>query len=136
MKILIVDDDPAIVGFFKQAAQLKGIEDIDVAFSATEALTRVIRQTYCLITLDINMPGVTGLEILPLMRNLCSHAIIVIISGHIPDDLSPEVSAAVDAVLSKPVNMGTFHDLLDEAGKVCEAMEQVRAMGQSHLLVH
>ncbi len=129
MKTLIVDDDSKIVAYFKEAASIKGYTDIDVAFSAEDALTQVVRETYDLITLDILMPGASGLEILSLLRNLCPHAIIAIISGHIPDDISPEATGCADVILDKPVDMETFHRLLESADTICGAMEQVRLLG-------
>ena len=129
MKILIVDDDSEVVAFFSQVADIKGYTDIDVAFSAEDALTQVIRETYDLITLDILMPGASGLEILTLLRNLCPHAVIAIISGHIPEEISPEATGCTDVILDKPVDMETFHRLLESASRVSEAMEQVRLLG-------
>jgi len=57
MKILIIDDEPSLVGFLRQLAQNKGYTEIDAAASGEEALTQVIRNEYDLITLDLRMPG-------------------------------------------------------------------------------
>ena len=128
MRMLVVDDERNVVEFFKQAAQTSGYT-VDVALSAEEALTHVIRGTYDLVTLDIQMPGASGLEILSLLRNLCPHAIIAIVSGHVPDALPSNVSEYADVVINKPVDLETLRRLMDAAARVCDTMEEVRLLG-------
>ena len=135
MRILIVDDDAGVVEFFKRAAMAKGYADVDVALSGEEALTQVIRGIYDLITLDIKMPGASGLEILSLLRNLCPHAVIAIVSGHIPEDISPDVSGCTDVIVDKPVDLETLYRLMDSAARICEALEDARLLGCAPVLV-
>ena len=92
MKILIVDDDSAVVDLLSEIARVKGYTDITTASSGEEALAQVIQDCYDLITLDILMPGVGGLEVLSPVRNLCPHAIIAIISGHISEESSSDLA--------------------------------------------
>ena len=74
MKILIIDDDVGITQFFSHAAAGRGIDQIETAESGEEALACVMRTTYDLITLDIRMPGLSGLEVIAMLRNLSPHA--------------------------------------------------------------
>ncbi len=135
MKILIVDDEPAVVEFFSQVAKAEGHEDLDTASSGEEALAQVVRADYDLITLDINMPGASGLEILSLLRNLCPHAIIAIVSGHVPDEVSSEVAGCVDVMIDKPASLETFTSLLDGAARICATMEEIHLLGRVPLTV-
>lgn len=129
MKILIVDDEKIVSDFFAQLAKFRGHTDIDTVASGEDALAHVIRNSYNLITLDIQMPGVSGLEIIAMLRNMCPHAIIAIISGFIPDEISTEVAGCADVMISKPINIETFNQLLDSAEKIEKAMEQARSLG-------
>ena len=88
----------------------------------------VVQNTYDLITLDIRMPGLSGLEILALLRNMCPHAIIAIISGHIPQDISKETAGCVDVLISKPATLDTLHCLLDNAIRIHDAMSEIRSL--------
>ena len=129
MKILIVDDEQIVSDFFTQLAKVRGYTDIEAVNSGEEALTQVIRKDYDLITLDIQMPGVSGLEIIAMLRNMCPHAIIAIISGYIPDEISSEVAGCADVMIPKPVTIDTFNKLLDGAEQIRQAMEKIHTLG-------
>jgi CheY-like chemotaxis protein len=58
---------------------------IDFAVSAADALTRIaelIEQTLILILSDINMPGMTGLEMLPKIREMRPNVPIMMITAY------------------------------------------------------
>ena len=128
MKILIIDDDPDVVSYFKTAAQARGHTEIDTAFSGEDALAHVIQSQYDLITLDIRMPGVSGLEILSLLRNMSTHGIIAVVSGHFPEVISPETVECSDVLIAKPVALEKFNALLDGAARMIEALEEIRQL--------
>lgn len=130
MRVLIVDDDPSVVDFFTQAANARGIEDIATASSGEEALARVIGATYDLITLDIRMPGASGLEVLSPIRNMCPHAIIAIISGHVPDDFTTEMAGCADLVMHKPINLAHFNRLLEGAKRIAETISDIQELNE------
>ena len=129
VKILIVDDEKIVSDFFAQLAKVRGYTDIDTVASGEDALAHVIRNSYNLITLDIQMPGVSGLEIIAMLRNMCPHAIIAIISGFIPEEISTEVAGCADVMIPKPVNIDIFNQLLDSAEKIETAVKQARSLG-------
>jgi CheY-like chemotaxis protein len=129
MKTLVVDDEVTMIQFVCMVAQGQGVTDIDTAESGEDALTKVIRTDYDLILLDIQMPGVSGLEILSLIRDMCPHAIIAIVSGYIPDKVSPEVAGCADVMIPKPVPLSTFEALFQSAGRICEEVERIKSLG-------
>ena len=57
-------------------------------------MTQVLRSVYDVITVDIQMPGASGLEIIAMLRNMCPHAIIAVVSGFLPETMSEDISAA------------------------------------------
>lgn len=129
MKLLIVDDEENIVAFFSALARSHDHADIDTAGSGEEALTRVLRKAYDLITLDIHMPGASGLEVIAMLRNMNPHAIIALVSGYLPEDISSEVANCADVMLPKPVSVATFNQLLTSAQQINQIMEQIRLLG-------
>ena len=131
MNILLVDDDKALMQFMTQAVKARGHELIYTALSAEDALAQVVLRDYHLITLDIQMPGASGLDILPLLRNMCPHAVIAIISGHIPEDTIESMAECADVVMDKPILLERFFDLLDTATQIAAHLDRVREMGRA-----
>ena len=128
MKLLIIDDDPAVVDFFGQVAETLEAGIVDTADSGEEAMARVVNGQYDLITLDIRMPGASGLEILAMIRNMCPHAIIALISGHFPDDIPEETAHCADVLLEKPVKLDVLSRLIESAKLVSLELDKVRAL--------
>lgn len=72
MKILIVDDSRAIQAIVRQAVLQSGWDELDVhtADSGSDALERIQANPPDLILTDWHMPGMSGLEMLQLLRQL------------------------------------------------------------------
>jgi CheY-like chemotaxis protein len=74
--VLVVDDEPDVEALFRQQFRrdLRAQRFVmDFAISAADALARIantIEQSLILILSDINMPGMTGLEMLPKVKAL------------------------------------------------------------------
>ena len=128
MKILIVEDDKDAALFFSQVAASKGFHDVDSVESAEEALAQAINTQYDLITLDVRLPGASGLEVLSVMRNMYPHAIIAIISGHLPGDINPDIADCADVVLKKPLPLEKLHALLESAARIQQEIASIRAL--------
>ena len=129
LNILVIDDETMIQDFFARLAGARGWEGIDRASTGEEALNRVLRRVYDLITLDLEMPGVNGLEVAAMLRNMNPRAVICIISGHLPRRLEDDVAACVDLALAKPLDTGTFNRLLDAAADLRRSLDAVRSVG-------
>src|ERR1700754_1722334 len=60
--ILIVDDKPENIFSLKTILELNSFPT-DTASSGEEALKKILRQSYALIILDVQMPGMDGFEV-------------------------------------------------------------------------
>jgi YesN/AraC family two-component response regulator len=128
MKVLIVDDDPDVRSFLSETVKLMGAESVDSASSGEEALAVAIQQRYDLVTLDIKMPGVSGVDILSVLRGMMPWAVIAIVSGFV--DEVPEVALDhIDLVLSKPVRVDTLQKLMTHTRELVEKRETIRKLG-------
>src|SRR5258705_4472692 len=84
--VLVVDDEPDVEALFRQQFRrdLRAQRFvIDFAVSAADALSRIagpIEQTLILILSDINMPGMTGLEMVPKVREMRPDVPIIMIT--------------------------------------------------------
>ena len=129
MKILIVDDNLDAVHILAEIARMFGCDQVDTVSSGEDAIGRAIVTDYDIITLDIRMEGVSGLDALSVIRGLRPHTILAIISAY-TDDICPEDAASADVVISKPVSMETFRDLLRLTQEISERREAIRKLGE------
>ena len=78
-RILIVDDEREITEIL---ADLLSLEyDCTVAGSAEEALVWLRDRAYELVISDITMPGMSGLEMIPHVKQMSPNTVVVMISG-------------------------------------------------------
>jgi len=64
--ILIVDDIRANIIALKKTLELHNI-DVDTAESGEEALKKILQTNYCLIIMDVQMPGLDGFEVVKIL---------------------------------------------------------------------
>lgn len=101
---LIVDDEPAIRTFSKLILQDAGIE-CDEAGNGDEALAILRRKAYDVVLLDVDMPKMTGPELLRQVRANppCPYLKIILCSGRAtPDDMARMLADGADDFLGKP----------------------------------
>jgi two-component system response regulator RegA len=61
---LLVDDDPVFTGVMQRGLERRGFQ-VRCAANAAEAVDACIEQAPDYIVLDLNMPGTSGLVVLP-----------------------------------------------------------------------
>ena len=93
--LLLVDDDPALLEALSGTLQLRlGHFTVETCDTAMKALACVTAKQYDTIISDVNMPGMSGLEFLTLVRQVRPLTPVVLISGHADHAL---VSKLIDA---------------------------------------
>jgi CheY-like chemotaxis protein len=120
-RILVVDDEPDVADLFRQQFRRElrsGRFKMDFALSASEALERVaIAEEASLIFIfsDINMPGETGLQLLPKVRALKPDVPVVMITAYSDADTRRKASegGAVDLV-TKPIDFSALKLRIDK----------------------
>jgi len=78
--VLIVDDELGPREALRMI--LKPFFDVSTAANGKEALDHIQKEKVDLITLDIKMPGLSGIDVLRELRKLGSDAAVVMITGH------------------------------------------------------
>jgi DNA-binding response OmpR family regulator len=101
-RILIVDDDPMIRHFVDLVLSQQGYKVASAAAPDT-ALQVMGRETFHLVLLDINMPGMTGLDILRLMRTRRKRPKILMMTAHRdPATIMQALEQGAEGYLAKP----------------------------------
>jgi PleD family two-component response regulator len=79
-QILLVDDDPSSLEYFKYI--LKGHFSVDTAGSAEKALRKIQRHgQYNVVVTDYYMPGMDGAELLERVRDLSPESVRILFTG-------------------------------------------------------
>jgi CheY-like chemotaxis protein len=122
--ILVVDDEPDVADLFRQQFR-KELRDsrfvMEFALNASDALERVhaAEAKLFLILSDINMPGMSGLDLLPRARQARPDVPVIMITAYGDDETRRKAAEAGAAGLfTKPID---FPELRGEIGRRLDA---------------
>jgi len=104
--ILVVDDEPAVRNLIVDALKQSGDFGIQEAGDGAEALKALKSNLYDLVISDVQMPNMTGMELLSKIREINPNIYVIMITGFPSIGLSVSAmqTGAVD-FLSKPFNI-------------------------------
>jgi CheY-like chemotaxis protein len=104
--VLIVDDEPTIRMIARTALVGAGFTVTEVGDSsgALEAARKAVRP-FDLILLDLTLPGGSGADLLPELRELCPGSRIMLVSGLLAEEAA---DLGADGFLGKPFTRATL----------------------------
>jgi len=102
-RILVVDDDPQIRRVMRVTLTGQSYE-VDDAKTGEEALEKVREERFDLVLLDMNMPGMGGLETCRLLREHSEIGIIMLTVRDSETDKVSALDAGADDYVTKPFN--------------------------------
>jgi CheY-like chemotaxis protein len=118
--LLVVDDEPDIEALFRQQFRrdLRAQRFVmDFANSASEALKHVastIGQSLILILSDINMPGMSGLEMLPKVREMRPDVPVLMITAYGDAETRRKaIAGGATGLLTKPLDFALLREEID-----------------------
>ncbi len=100
-RILVVDDDPQIRRAMRTTLTARGYEVAD-ARTGEEALENLRSGAYDLVLLDMNMPGMGGIETCRRIRSASDIAIIMLTVSNSEKDKVEALDAGADDYITKP----------------------------------
>jgi CheY-like chemotaxis protein len=111
LKVLIVDDEPDVETMFRQQFRREvrlGLYTLDFALSGAVALEKLadhVGDDIILLVSDINMPGMSGLELLPEVKQRRPDLPVFMISAYGDQDtISTALERGANKFLTKPVD--------------------------------
>ena len=118
--VLVVDDEPDVEALFRQQFR-KDLRAqrfaMDFANSAADALSRIastLEQSLILILSDINMPGMTGLEMLPRVKQMRPDVPVIMITAYgDPDTRRKAIESGASGLLTKPIDFALLREEID-----------------------
>ena len=118
--VLVVDDEPDVEVLFRQQFRhdlRAGRFTMEFARSAPAALQRIMDAagvSLILILSDINMPGMSGLELLPNAKALRPDVPVIMITAYGDAETKRKaLENGAEALLTKPIDFVTLRDEID-----------------------
>ena len=113
--VLVVDDEPDVEALFRQQFRRDLRAErflMDFANSAPAALTRIgetIEHSLILILSDINMPGMTGLEMLPKVKAIRPEVPVIMVTAYGDADTRRNaLEGGAAALFTKPIDFSAL----------------------------
>jgi putative two-component system response regulator len=128
INILVVDDDAPLRNALARFFTNKGYR-VTVAASGEEALEQLERERGSLMLLDIRMPGLSGIEVVPRALEIDPDLAIVMLTA-VDDAASAALCMQRGALdyLSKPLDLATLDRAITRALRLRDTMVQERGI--------
>lgn len=122
VRILVVDDEPSVRALVRDILEMEDYQ-VEEAPDGRAALAKVAARTPDLIVLDVMMPGLSGLDVLRLLRGEYSSSDlpILLLTAAADDDTTwAGWTSGASVFLPKPFDPGTLLDWVERllAGRV------------------
>jgi DNA-binding response OmpR family regulator len=101
-RVLLVEDDPDAALFFIRVLTQQGGFDVTHRLDPYAALELARCERWDLVVTDLDLPGMTGLDLLAALRSAELTLPVLLVTAQDPRQLSAAVPAP-DALLAKPV---------------------------------
>jgi CheY-like chemotaxis protein len=108
-RILIVDDEQWVREVFRDFCALTDAFEVDLASDGNQALEKIKTGRYDLITLDLIMPEMSGLDALHEIKQASPKVPIMVITGNATDKLVNQAGVlGACRVMYKPIQLDDF----------------------------
>jgi DNA-binding NtrC family response regulator len=116
-KVLLVDDEVDFLEIMGERLEARGIE-VSISSSAEEAVKRIETDMFDAVILDLQMPGMNGLEALQQIKERRPEIQVILLTGHATVEKGVEAIklGAMDFV-EKPADLELLEEKIAKAHK-------------------
>jgi DNA-binding response OmpR family regulator len=121
-RIVIVEDEPDTAEMFAEMMRLSGFK-VSKSYGGPTAFNLIFEERPDVVLLDVMMPGLSGLELLEIIRKdprLTHIPVIVISAKSLASDIQAGLDAGASIYLTKPVG---YQDLLTAVNNAIQLTE-------------
>ena len=114
-RVLVVDDSPALRHYLLALLLAEGEPDVAEAGSALDALRAIAVAPPALLLLDLNLPTISGMELLAMLRGRADTAalpILIVSTEGGEADRAKALRLGASGYLTKPVDVDALRDAL------------------------
>jgi signal transduction histidine kinase len=112
-RVLVVDDEPSVVEVFREFLSGEGYA-LSVALSGEEAVRLIPEIKPDLVLTDINLPGLSGLEVMRFAKRVDPEVAVIVVTGY------ASASTAIDALREGAYDYVTKPFDLDDVQQIVE----------------
>ncbi|OQX26303.1 MAG: hypothetical protein BWK80_11120 [Desulfobacteraceae bacterium IS3] len=113
-KILLVDDEPAILDLFKNYLNMdRQLYGVMTAGNVQEAVEILTHEKISLVVSDIRMPGISGLDLLAIIRSRYPGTKVILVTGYGSPEIREEVKQSGCHFLEKPIELRKLRELIN-----------------------
>jgi DNA-binding response OmpR family regulator len=113
--VLVVDDEPEIRAMLEEWLDAKGYRPRGAADGAA-AVRELVAAPVDVILLDIDIPGLNGVDALPTLRAVAPRAAIIMVSGTMNEQMAKRTLAAgAFDYITKPIDIAHLIDAIETA---------------------
>lgn len=112
-RILIVDDEPWVRDVFEDFCSLTDAVEVKTAQNGIDALDLMRNGQFDLVTLDLIMPEMSGMEVLGELKRIAPQVPVMVITGNATEKLINQAGVmGACQVLYKPIQLDEFIEKL------------------------
>jgi two-component system KDP operon response regulator KdpE len=105
IKVMVVDDEPAILRFLKPALEANGY-DVSAAASVEDATRRIAREPPDIVVLDLGLPDGDGKDVIRRVRQWSNVPIVVLSARDREAEKIEALDIGADDFINKPFGVG------------------------------
>jgi len=113
-KILVVEDEPGLLEVLALNLRASGYQAVTAA-DGLEALRRFEEEKPNLVTLDLNMPTISGFRLLRLFKGSDEKVPVIVITAFSYEEAEEVVRAGADDFITKPINFDQLISKIERA---------------------
>ena len=113
-KIMVVDDDPGFRTTLVEILEEEG-RNVIAAEDGYQAIEMVSDREIALILMDIQMPGINGVEAFLAIKELRPDCVVAMMTGYAADSLAKQALAeGAMAILQKPLSFEEIFEIIEK----------------------
>lgn len=133
MKVLIIEDNAEVVEAVTLCLQIRWPDaDISFAYGGLTGVQMVESQSFDIVLLDINLPGINGFEVLKRIRGFSKVPVIILTVRGWEEDQVEGLELGADDYIVKPFRP---RELVSRVNSVLRRVNTESNGGESHSLV-
>jgi DNA-binding NtrC family response regulator len=115
LRILVVDDNEDLLKTLSQILKRHGF-DVEIAADGSMAVDRYLHGDFNVTLMDIDLPGINGVEAFRLIREMDPKASVILMTGYSDEDLIQlAINEGAHCVLYKPIRIDKMIETIKRA---------------------